>query len=703
MITELYIDGKLADLSGSDVIALTKSVFDVNRLAVRTSDYSNVFRIPKTQQNRLIFKSAGIVNSFSDEPYTRLTASIKVDGVEVANGFAQLKGSDGDYFSVNIQSGNGNFFNQIKSLSLTDLESYLTPLNHTYNATEVSARRDSSEVIVYPNVDYGWFERASTGDQPFNYFYPALYAKYIIDSAIDSLGYNQIGDFWTSSVYSRLAIMSKGIVSDADSYYVEYALDSGFNFFITRDTETPTDTYIYLSPLNFPEEKSDNDGLYLDTDLGLGYTTLAYNFPVNFDSETTWQISLNGQANIQNVVAQYRNFLTEEASLVFRLEIWNKDTDTFVNNALEVKYTFYEATYTGAGLESDPYSLLTENFINEFTIDEAINNPSNLNAIGGSATDHCLVWVIGVETFSSIFDEPIATYDSLGDVSVDLDFSLRQITGGSPSEVSVVDSFDDINIGSLFLYACNQSGVFPLVDESIKQIRMVSFDTIRTNKTNALDWSNKLDLTDEPKISFRLDYARNNIFEYSNDTKDVWLNQLTNYGRGVLTVDDENLQQEATKYKSPYSLCAISQTFNNARSMAKIYTGDKYVFNGVDYDLDEEATVEGFSTRIVLLSRSTTNPIQIDGGTVVTANYEVNNQPILFQNVLNNSYSLISGMLEKTKVVQCLLRLTNVDFEQLDFTKPVFIDYFNDYFVVNEISQFKANIPDSTQVTLIRL
>ena len=88
MITELYIDGNLVDLSGSDVIALTKSVFDVNRLSVRTSDYSNVFKIPKTQQNRLIFKSAGLVNSFNDEPYTKLTAYILVDGVEVANGFA---------------------------------------------------------------------------------------------------------------------------------------------------------------------------------------------------------------------------------------------------------------------------------------------------------------------------------------------------------------------------------------------------------------------------------------------------------------------------------------------------------------------------------------------------------------------------------------------------------------------------------------
>lgn len=701
MITELYIDGQLADLSGTDTIALTKSVFDVNRLSVRTSDYSNVFKIPKTQQNRLIFKSAGLVNSFNDEPYTKLEAYILVDGVEVANGFAQLKSSDGDFFSVNIQSGNGNFFNEIKSISLTDLESYLTPLNHQYNATEVSARRDISQGLNYPNVDYGWFERASTGDQPYNYFYPALFVKHLIDSACDLLNYNQVGGFWSSSTYSQLAIMSKGIVSNADNYFVSYSIQTGYNFFITRDTTPLPDSYEVISPLNFVEQNEDSDSLYVDTDLGLGYTVFGYNFPVNFTSSTTWQINLNGTINIDNIQADYRNNYIEEASLVFRLEIWNKDTNTYIGNALEVQYQFYEASY--ADVSGTPTLINgSEFFIQEFNVDEVINDPSGLNAIGATATEHALVWFIDVITTTSVL-EPVSTYDSLSAVDANLTFDLEQVSGGDPTSVSVVNSFDDVNIGSLFLYVCNVAGVFPLVDEALKQVRMVSFDDIKTNKVNSLNWSNKIDISEEPTVSFKLDYAKNNIFEYSNDTKDVYLNELTNYGRGVLTVSDENSQQEKTKYRSNFSLCAIGAVFNNARSMAKIFTGDKYIFNGTTYELDNEAKVESFSTRIVYLSRTTSELIQVDGGDVVQGNYEVNNQPILFQNVLNSKYSLISGMLEKTKVVECLLRITNVDFEQVDFTKPVFIDYFNDYFLINQISQFKANETDSTKCTLIRL
>lgn len=708
MKTELFINGSLVDLEKQETIALSKSLFDVNRLNVRTSEFSNVFDVPKTQNNRLIFKSAGIVNSFNEEPYDQLTVSIKVDGVEVSNGVAELVSADDDYYSISVQAGNGSFFKQIKSLSLTDLEAYLTPLDHLYNAAQVSARRDllnydpfTPTGLIYPNVDYGWFERAVAGDQPYNYFYPALFIHYIIDSAIDSLNYKRVGSFWDQDNYKSLAIMAKGIVSDADNYFVAYSIESGSNFFVTEGDETLPDSYAVFSPLNFPNEEEDNDGLYVDTNLGLGYTTFGYNFPINFTASTTWTINLNGTATINDIRTELRDNYITNASLRFRLEIWNKDTDTYVADALEVEYPFYSAQYQDIGGTT---TLLpaTESFTANLSINDVINDPSNLNSIGATATDHALVWFVEVLTTTTVL-EPVSTYDSLSEIAVELEFDLEQASGGDPSEVKVVNSFDDINIGSLFLYLNNVLGVFPVVDEGLKTIEMVSFDAIRRNKINAVDWSKKIDLSDEPKVSFKLDYGKNNIFEYANDTKDIYLNKLTNYGRGTLVVDNENVEFEKVKYRAPFSLCAIAPTFDNTRSMGKIFTGNKYTFDGVNYNLDPEAEVEGFDTRVVNLSRSTSNPIQITGGSSVVANYEVNNTPILFDYVLRNRFSLISDMLIKTKVVEALFNLTQVDFRNFDFRKPVFVDYLNDYFIVNDIKQFKANEVDSTNVTLIRL
>jgi hypothetical protein len=298
---------------------------------------------------------------------------------------------------------------------------------------------------------------------------------------------------------------------------------------------------------------------------------------------------------------------------------------------------------------------------------------------------------------------PSVTVDTFPYISVNLEFSLNQDNSLVIPDMKVIDSFDDINIGNAFLYLCNVGGVFPVIDEGLKTIKMVEFDTIKRNKINALNWSNKLDISSSPDVSFKMNYARQNLFNYNNDPKDVWLNQLTNYGQGVITVENENIDQEVTKYKSPFSLCAISPTFENTRSMAKIFTGDKFRFTGSAWVRIEDAPIGGFTTRVVFLSRVTSGLIQITGTTVVTGNYEVNNTPLLFDYVLRNKYSLINDLLIKTKVVKCLIRLNQVDFSQFDFNKPVFIDYFNDTFVVNDIEQFKVNEVDSTLVTLIRL
>ena len=401
-------------------------------------------------------------------------------------------------------------------------------------------------------------------------------------------------------------------------------------------------------------------------------------------------------------MAQFRANKITKADVVFRLAIYNKVTDTYVDDTLQFVYRFYEANYIDAGEDTIILEPGSESFTNELTINSADNTLSNLSGIAASATDHALVWFVQVETETTPFETP-SEYDALSAIAVDLEFDLTQTTGGDPNQVSVVNSFDDISIGSLFLYVCNVFGIFPSVDEGLKTVSMISFDSIKRNKTEAINWSKKIDLSTEPEVSFKLDYAKNNIFEYNNDNKDVFLNELTNYGRGTFVVDNENMNQEVVKYRSPFSLCAIAPTFDDTRSMGRIFTGDKYIFNGATYELDSEAKVEGFTTRVVSLSRTTDNLIQVSSGSTVTGNYEVNNTPILFDYVIRTRYSIVNDILNKTKVVNALIRLNEVDFRTFDFTKPVFIDYLNDYFVVNDIKQFKANEVDSTNVTLIRI
>jgi hypothetical protein len=49
------------------------------------------------------------------------------------------------------------------------------------------------------------------------------------------------------------------------------------------------------------------------------------------------------------------------------------------------------------------------------------------------------------------------------------------------------------------------------------------------------------------------------------------------------------------------------------------------------------------------------------------------------------------------------MRLSALDINQLDFSKPVFVDEFGCLFYLSYVDQFKTNQVDSTEVELVRL
>jgi hypothetical protein len=692
MITEVFINGTLIDIDKDEVIALTLTQFDLFDLAVRPSSYSNVFSIPKTQNNRLLFRSAGVVNSIDDRAYRRLSAEIKVDGAVIGAGSAELISSDGDFYRVNIKIASNDLFTNLKSLKLTDLKEYLDVYNHEYNPATVAERRDTLDPVVYPNVDYGFFDQADiASDQPFNFFFPALRLSYVFDSAFNLLGYKRKGSFFDSQLYNSLAIMAKGIFDEGSRFLAEYEIKSGFDLFVSRTTDTSGQVFTNSTPLNYTDEKEDEDGLYIDTDLGNVYVEKAYNFDEIFDVADVVNVFLNYSFKVRPEIEQtFIDEFIEKATLRFDLELWNKDTDTFDS----VVFTTEREFYNFEGFQSE---------INGGSTSLGITFDS---AVAADATNYVLLWRLNIITETQT-GETVSTTNFFNDIDVESTFKIEQ-NKPTQADVSIVNSFDDINIGSAFLMLCNIAGLIPAIDEATRTVRVVTFDQTIKNKSNALDWSKKLDLSEEPTVSFIIDgTAKNNLFRYADDDGDQFLKEFQNFGQGALVIDNENLEEERVKYEAPYSLCPLVNTFNGGtepRQMARIDTGDKYDFDGVDYNLIPNAKIDGFNTRLVFLTRQTDSLIQIAGSlSTQSGNYEVTNEPLLFSNILANDYELINRMFDRSKIVNALLRLNVADIATLDFSKPVYIDYFNDYFYVNEVSQFKVNDVDSTQVTLIRL
>jgi len=160
MNTNIKIEGERIHLSGNEPIVYSVIGYDLLTLGIRSASFSNIFNVPaNNQKNRDILNVSELINSTNDEPYKSLTAIIDVDGSEVVHGVATLEGFDGNNYQLSIKSGDGNFFQLIKSVSLTSLADYLTPLTHDYSIAGVEALRDKSTGIVYPNIDYGFLTR----------------------------------------------------------------------------------------------------------------------------------------------------------------------------------------------------------------------------------------------------------------------------------------------------------------------------------------------------------------------------------------------------------------------------------------------------------------------------------------------------------------------------------------------------------------
>lgn len=72
-----------------------------------------------------------------------------------------------------------------------------------------------------------------------------------------------------------------------------------------------------------------------------------------------------------------------------------------------------------------------------------------------------------------------------------------------------------------------------------------------------------------------------------------------------------------------------------------------------------------------------------------------------FERLLGNYYGVLSRMLNRLKVVNCFIRLTQKDIREINFLKPKYIEYFGNKFYLNQVSQYIEG--RSTQCTLIRM
>ena len=737
MATELWIDGKLCDLTKREVIAMSYGVNRLTDIESRQGYYSNTFNLPRTANNLDVFGIPTELNSTNTKRWERLEARIITNGVYEVFGFAQLVDVQ-DEISVIVKGGNSEFIDDIKGLDLADIN--ISSLDHVRNLANIDANRfnDYTDGFVYPDVDYNLLLNLRN-PIPYWFMYPAVFVDPILRAIVSDAGYAIAGEVLDNALFKKMLVPFSRPFLRADEDYVTAnqfrAKMKAANLVVSNITA------IGNFAAGFDNDSTDG---YFDNPNGftlgnwgggISGTPIAYYIPpvavsqtINFSvtfTVTNWDIA---RSNFQIRIDGLTTENDQESSIyIHQDEADSNGTFTIQLSAIETGLPLLPAT----------------NFNIKFEL---------LDSIGGFASFNVAV-LTGV------------MWNIVSDVYDDV------------SELDMAANLPDMKQTDFVKYLVNAFSLLIVTDTFTNTVSFKFFDDLTSNDSE--DWSSKIDKTKDPKITPNYGkYLKNNIFEYSNNKSDDALKTLEDYGEYIIV--NPNVESgDKVVYKAPFSASRPLAAFpdrmfihlSDAKEIAEFTIvsyaspsdvgtvvisstdgfseGDSVFFKNLDFvvtlDGDLIDGLKGVTIKEVLSTTSFTingfsfgsagagsvghlkdadkskNPkpriavhevvdvdndiqlIQLINGTSVTQTSRLTFVDLEFENLVSNYSKVLSSIIIAPQMVKMLMRLSSADINLLDFSKPKWIDLFNCYFYLSYVSQYKVNEVDSTEVELVRL
>jgi hypothetical protein len=642
MASELYIEDKLVDLPTDADISIEYAIAKIGEIEKRSGVRSAEFTIPKTAKNKAIFENPDDVNNIGTKPYRRLKARYYSNGIDQQISFATLKESAQGY-NVNIYGGNSDFFAALKDGNLTDIDFsaydyYHTLTNYVATRTDLDVPRSIALNVEQPTA-------IALGD--IRYQPPSVSIEFILEQIAASQGYTLNNETKLKYGYpNQLMVLPlcKEWLRDfnGDKYNCEFFGDTTL----------------------IPGVASTNRILLLDKISGSD---------IYFDAAAL--ASWNG------LVVQLNDTLEVDYEIVITIDVITPASFTIEINSIGITDVIPIGDIV-VGTNTFTYS------------GTATLTPSGVNLVNDIYFDISMVFggnYSGMTGSLKITNTKVIEPSSV---------TLGNTSGFLGKEFTTVNSLlPDTKQSELLATYLKLTCSLIQVDEVNKVVNIVPFEKLNDNIANALDWSNKLDLTDTPQITFAVDgYAQRNLCTWQYDEM-FDPNQNATFANGVIALDDQNLDDEQDLIEIDFS--ASTQALTGGLVVA-----DLQIFNddGTFKDeIDQRILFAKFNDVAFTYTDGTTNSAQTTD--ILLTHFQKSGEINLGfdDNLIPTFYQAFIDVLDKAKIVTCLLRLNASDINQLDLTIPVYIEYFNSYFYVSKISGYNPNRNVSTLVELVKL
>jgi hypothetical protein len=649
---KLFIEGKEVELFGGEEIVISKAANDLLDFESRQGDYSNTFKVPKTNKNKAIFENPHILTSQTRSPYVRLSAKLSAGGVDF-NGFAILKTSHEDY-EILFTSGNADFFQSIEGKKIKDLD--FSEYNHAWNRTEITARRTANRGIVYPIADYHTDSPNSyinTGQRKVDVrtIYPCIYLKSILSKIEAQSGFRFTGDLFNITEFNDLIFP-----------LFDFKKENPEPFKSNRQTRLTADSFFSSNLVSSPE--------------------VLLPFSVDFDP-----------LSFYNIADKYYlpSGLSFAATVTVTFTIQNTRTGF---GGQPGKLFFYKSLPDGTmevligEEEVDIGETKTFSFSDDFDYKQGFSVNKyyvKCKAPTGSANGLRVRGFLNIE-------------------NVDNSFQFGHT-------ININNAIPDLSQSDFIKMIFARYNIVPVTEGRLIDCRL--FKNIVSNKSNAEDWTHLVDYSESPKVSFSAEaFAQTNSLTYKKDTsvpeglgnsffeirnenltpfKDaitlpVSYSETVSMCGGVNMAKVKRLTEGAEKEKTELRLLVISKekvtrkgaitiTVNYLQEPFNFFIGTPAAFGG---SISSDLTLTGFTAAL---------------------------PPLSFNNLKVDYYSELSQMLVNYKEVELLVKLSHGAVRTMDFTKPVFIRHneVGGYYYKAEIMQHKLSSNESCYVRLIKI
>lgn len=693
------------------------------------SGFTKDFRIPATAANNSFLE---LIYDTNIRDFKNVKADkdcvILVNTLPVMKGIIRLRnvyeGRHALEYEFTIQEGNFNWITLLREKKLNELQfdntgatgtlttggSYSVPASiankFIYNQALVEASWDNGFSdgwdFFFPIIHYGSFKEKSTVS--IEDTRPALFMRAIIKNAFEGIEHTISSTFFDTTDFKRLYFPFVGnnfLLTDTQRDDKKFRASLDADILINLNNISPKTELITF--------KDNNEAADFDTG-------------GNWDNSTSLY-SANGNISF-------------ETSIVFNAivpAIIDGDGDIIPSVMRVTVNILKDSTVIATAFQE-----FTAAVINVFTNETIFVSTDGFIFLPEDDVKVELVAVIGPQDDSNPSHTPASTASVLiKSGSFLLNDASKDITRGE--EVNFTDVLPDFN---QFEIINGLTGLFNLYWKTVPETKKVFVeerDSFYTAFSTAIDWTSKLAVDREIKITFLREHKREMLFKYQEDPKDKYVekrNEITDDILGSFTHTlptrfPLGVQEFGTNFYAPtYNINALdvsSRGEGESIYMPRLWKEYKLDFDAPQYTNDFGPRILYYKGNINQKDKLNLNrkwswhvlgnlvekvPTSFMGytdeengdGTDFSLDYASETKS--GNGLVEDFFAKTINIVEAGIKLECWLNFTQKDVNELDLRTPVFFDtppQIKGYWALNKLIDYQPNESSLTKVELIKL